>query len=75
MTVPLVERYRDFMTNPTFSLGIYAFANLRAFLENRPLRFVGLGPAGDIDRDAWRFFILPRDDGDRTPRPPGSSYY
>ena len=29
----LVERYRDFMTNPTFSLGIYTFANLRAFLD------------------------------------------
>ena len=28
----LVERYRDFMTNPTFSLGIYTFANVRAFL-------------------------------------------
>jgi hypothetical protein len=53
----LVERYRDFMTNPTFSLGIYTFANLRAFLENRPLRFVGLPPEGDIDRDwPWTLF-------------------
>jgi hypothetical protein len=53
----LVERYRDFMTNPTFSLGIYAFANVRAFLENRPLRFVGLSPEGDIDRDwPWTLF-------------------
>jgi hypothetical protein len=53
----LVERYRDFMTNPTFSLGIYAFANVRAFLENRPLRFVGLGPEGDINRDwPWTLF-------------------
>ena len=53
----LVERYRDFMTNPTFSLGIYAFANVRAFLENRPLRFVGLGPEGDIDRDwPWTLY-------------------
>ena len=42
----LVERYRDFMTNPTFSLGIYAFSNVRAFLENRPLRFVGLSARG-----------------------------
>lgn len=47
----LVEHYRDFMTNPTFSLGIYTFANVRAFLENRATRFVGLGPQGDINRD------------------------
>jgi hypothetical protein len=53
----LVERYRDFMTNPTFSLGIYAFSNVRAFLENRPLRFVGLSPEGDINRDwPWTLF-------------------
>ena len=53
----LVERYRDFMTNPTFSLGIYTFANVRAFLENRPTRFVGLTPEGDIERDwPWTLF-------------------
>lgn len=53
----LVERYRDFMTNPTFSLGIYTFANVRAFLENRPTRFVGLPPEGDINRDwPWTLF-------------------
>ena len=53
----LVERYRNFMTNPTFSLGIYTFANVRAFLENRPTRFVGLTPEGDIDRDwPWTLF-------------------
>jgi hypothetical protein len=53
----LVERYRDFMTNPTFSLGIYTFANLRAFLENRATRFVGLPPEGDIQRDwPWTLF-------------------
>ena len=53
----LAEHYRDFMTNPTFSLGIYTFANVRAFLENRPLRFVGLGPQGDINRDwPWTLF-------------------
>jgi hypothetical protein len=52
----LAERYRAFMTNPTFSLGIYAFANVRAFLENRALRFVGLGPEGDIDRD-WSWML------------------
>jgi hypothetical protein len=53
----LAERYRDDMSNPTFSLGIYTFANLRAFLENRPLRFVGLSPDGQIDRD-WRFTLF-----------------
>jgi hypothetical protein len=53
----LVEHYRDFMTNPTFSLGIYTFANVRAFLENRATRFVGLGPTGDINRDwPWTLF-------------------
>ncbi len=53
----LAERYHAFMTNPTFSLGIYAFANVRAFLENRALRFVGLGPEGDIDRDwGWTLY-------------------
>jgi hypothetical protein len=55
----LVERYRGFMTNPTFSLGIYTFSNLRAFLQNTPLRFVGLGPTGDINRDwPWTLFGL-----------------
>ena len=53
----LVEHYRDFMTNPTFSLGIYTFANVRAFLENRPVRFIGLPPEGDIQRDwPWTLF-------------------
>ena len=52
----LAERYRDFMTNPTFSLGIYTFANVRAFLQNTPLRFVGLGPTGDIDRN-WEWTL------------------
>jgi hypothetical protein len=52
----LAERYRSFMTNPTFSLGIYSFANVRAFLQNTPTRFVGLPPEGDINRD-WRFTL------------------
>ena len=53
----LVEHYRDSMTNPTFSLGIYTFANVRAFLENRATRFVGLPPAGDINRDwPWTLY-------------------
>ncbi|MBK9166454.1 MAG: TonB-dependent receptor [Bryobacterales bacterium] len=53
----LLERYRDNMVNPTFSLGTYAFGDLRGFLENRPLRFVGLRPDGEIDR-YWRFTLF-----------------
>jgi hypothetical protein len=66
----LAEHYRDFMTNPTFSLGIYAFANLRAFLENRALRFVGLAPQGDINRDwPWTLFgVYAQDSFTLTPR-------
>ena len=53
----VAEHYHDFMTNPTFSLGIYTFVNVRAFLENRAQRFVGLGPTGDINRDwPWTFY-------------------
>ena len=53
----VAEHYHDFMTNPTFSLGIYTFGNVRTFLENRPSRFVGLGPTGDINRDwPWTFY-------------------
>ena len=53
----VAEHYHDFMTNPTFSLGIYTFANVRAFFENRATRFVGLGPTGDIDRDwPWTYY-------------------
>jgi hypothetical protein len=55
----LAEHYRDFMTNPTFSLGIYTFANVGAFLTNVPTRFVGLGPTGDINRDwPWTLYGL-----------------
>ena len=66
----LVERYRDFMTNPTFSLGIYTFANVRAFLQNQPARFVGLGPQGDIRRDwPWTLFgFYAQDNLALTPR-------
>lgn len=53
----LVERYQDNMVNPTFSLGIYAFSGLSAFLRNQPLRFVGLRPDGEIDR-YWRFTLF-----------------
>ena len=50
------ERFVQDMVNPTFSLGTYAFANLRAFLENRATSFIGLTPQGDFER-AWRFWI------------------
>ncbi|MFP5378513.1 MAG: TonB-dependent receptor domain-containing protein [Vicinamibacteria bacterium] len=53
----LAERYLQDMVNPTFSLGTYAFANLRAFLENRPTSFIGLRPDGQFDR-FWRFWLL-----------------
>jgi hypothetical protein len=53
----LAERYLQDMVNPTFSLGTYAFANLRAFLENRATSFIGLTPQGQFDR-YWRFWIL-----------------
>lgn len=53
----VVERYRDNMFNPTFSLGIFTFANLRDFLLNRPQRFLGLAPGGALDR-YWRFTLF-----------------
>ena len=53
----LVERYQDNMFNPTFSLGIYTFPNLRSFLVNRPARFIGLPAEGALDR-YWRFTLF-----------------
>jgi hypothetical protein len=53
----LAERYHADMENPTFSLGIFTFSNLEAFLRNRPLRFIGLTPEADIER-RWRFWLL-----------------
>ena len=53
----LVEHYRDNMYNPTFSLGIFAFADVAAFLANRPVRFVGLTPDAALDR-YWRFTLF-----------------
>jgi hypothetical protein len=53
----IAERYLQNMVNPTFSLGTYSFANLRAFLENRATSFIGLTPEGQFDR-YWRFWIL-----------------
>ena len=53
----LVERYGDEMFNPTFSLGIYRFANLASFLRNTPASFVGLTPEADMNRH-WTFTLL-----------------
>ena len=53
----LVEHYRDDEFNPTFSLGIYRFANLSAFLRNVPAQFIGLTPEGDTNRHwDWTLF-------------------
>jgi len=53
----LVERYVDDLYNPTFSLGIFTFPGLETFLRNRPLRFIGLTPEGDLERN-WRFTLF-----------------
>jgi hypothetical protein len=45
------------MFNPTFSLGIYRFANLANFLRNAPASFVGLTPDADMNRN-WTFTLL-----------------
>ncbi len=66
----MVERYQANMVNPTFSLGIYNFPDLAAFLGNRPNRFVGLTPEAQFDR-YWRFTlfgIFLQDDYKLTPR-------
>ena len=49
----LAERYQNDEFNPTFSRGLYAFGNLEGFLRNSPLRFIGLTPEGDLERN-WR---------------------
>ena len=53
----LVERYQDNMVNPTFSLGIFTFANLTTFFNNTPASFVGLTPEAVFDR-YWRFTLF-----------------
>ena len=53
----LVERYQDNMVNPTFSLGIYTFPDLSAFLRNVPNNFIGLTPEAQFDR-YWRFTLF-----------------
>ena len=53
----LAERYQDNMVNPTFSLGIFGFPNISAFLQNRPNNFIGLTPEAQFDR-YWRFTLF-----------------
>jgi hypothetical protein len=53
----LVEHYRDDEFNPTFSLGIFRFANLSAFLRNQPAQFIGLTPEGDLQRH-WNWTLF-----------------
>ncbi len=53
----LAENYQSREVNPTFSLGIYNFPDLRSFLENRPNRFIGLTPEAQFDR-GWRYWLL-----------------
>ena len=53
----LAEHYQDNMVNPTFSLGIFTFADLNAFLTNRAASFVGLTPEAQFDR-YWRFTLF-----------------
>ncbi|MCS7026586.1 MAG: TonB-dependent receptor [Bryobacteraceae bacterium] len=52
----MAERYRDNMVNPTFALGIFTFASITDFLQNRPQRYLGLDPRGALDR-YWRFTL------------------
>ncbi|MGH9373933.1 MAG: TonB-dependent receptor [Vicinamibacterales bacterium] len=66
----LAEHYQDNMVNPTFSRGIFSFADLGAFLVNRPSTFIGLTPEAQFDR-YWRFTLFGfylQDDIQLTPR-------
>ncbi len=53
----LMDHYRDREFNPTFSLGVFRFASLAAFLQNTPASFIGLTPEGDINR-AWNWTLI-----------------
>jgi hypothetical protein len=53
----LVERYQNNMLNPTISLGIYTFPDVRSFLINAPSNFVGLTPEAQFDR-YWRVTLV-----------------
>ena len=44
----LAEHYQDNMVNPTFSLGIFTFADLPAFLGNRPVELRRPDPGGAV---------------------------
>ena len=53
----LVERYGASEVNPTFSRGVYRFADLQAFLAGTAASFIGLTPEGDINRGwDWTLF-------------------
>ena len=65
----LAEHYQDNMVNPTFSLGVYRFLNLRNFILNVPATFIGLTPDAQFDR-YWRFTLFgayAQDDFQLTP--------
>ena len=53
----LAERYADDMSNPTFSLGIYTFADLEAFLLNARTSSSASRRRRDFDRN-WRFSLF-----------------
>ena len=53
----LAEHYQANMVNPTFSLGIFSFADLSAFLAGRAASFVGLTPEAQFDR-YWRYTLF-----------------
>lgn len=53
----LAEHYQDNMYNPTFSLGTFTFNTLSDFLAAKPARFLGVPPAGALDR-YWRFTLF-----------------
>lgn len=66
----MAEQYVSSEFNPTFSLGVFRFANLAAFLRNTPATFIGLTPQGDLNR-RWPFTIYGaylQDDIQVTPR-------
>ncbi|MEO6224108.1 MAG: TonB-dependent receptor [Vicinamibacterales bacterium] len=50
----VAEHYVASEFNPTFSLGVFRFANISAFLRNTPASFIGLTPQGDVNRK-WPF--------------------
>jgi hypothetical protein len=53
----IAEHYQANMVNPTFSLGIFGFPSLNAFLRAAPTTFIGLTPEAQFDR-YWRFTLF-----------------